>query len=278
MSETYFWTVGLEKTLESPFNCKEIKSVNPKGNQSWIFIGRTNDDARILWPPDAKNWLTGKDPDAGKDQRQEEKGTTKDEMVGWHHWLNGHEFEQAPRVRDGQGGLACCSPWGWKESDKERLNWTEVRNMAVRVRAVEKVPVKARGDGIVSPSSVDPEYHGAFILFTVGFQEDLSLDNIKSVQTWVECLILLLSLRSAVISLPFSFQQRTSQEIVSEARCHICLTAVAEIIIHRSTTLLIASKLRIKKSDVFCKELEMGIRHHMTTCVALFAFSTWKHR
>ena len=89
-----FWTVVLEKTLESPLDCKEIKLVNPKGNQSWIFIGKTDDETPILWPTNVKNWLTGKDPDAGKDWRQEEKGMTADKMVGWHHWLNGHEFEQ----------------------------------------------------------------------------------------------------------------------------------------------------------------------------------------
>ena len=89
-----FWTVVLEKTLESPLDCTEIKPVNPKGNQSWIFIGRTDAEAEvpILWPPD-KSWFTRKDPDTGKDWRQEEKGTTEDEMVGWHHWLDGHEFE-----------------------------------------------------------------------------------------------------------------------------------------------------------------------------------------
>ena len=91
-----------------------------------MFIGRTDADAPILWPPDAKNWLIGKDPDAGKDWRQEEKGTTKEEMVGWHHWLDGHEFEQAPGGSDGQGSLACCSPWIHKELDTtEWLNWTE---------------------------------------------------------------------------------------------------------------------------------------------------------
>ena len=115
----YFWTVELEKTLESPLDSKEIQPVHPKGNQSWMFIGRTDDEAEtpIPWPPDAKNWLIGKDPDAGKDWRQEENRMTEDEMVGWHHRLNGHEFKQAPRVGDGQGGLACCSPWGRKESD-----------------------------------------------------------------------------------------------------------------------------------------------------------------
>ena len=121
-----FWTVVLEKTLESPLDCKEIQPVNPKGNQSWIFIGRTDAETPILWPPDGKNWLIGKDSDAGKDCGQEEKGTTEDEMVGWHHQLNGHEFEQALGVGDGQGGLACCSPWGRKESDMyEQLNWTD---------------------------------------------------------------------------------------------------------------------------------------------------------
>ena len=121
-----FWTVVLEKTLESPLDCKEIKAVNPKGNQSWTFTGRTDAEAEtpILWPPDVKSQLIGKDPDAGKDWRQEEKGTTEDEMVGGHHWLDGHEFEQAPGVGDRQGGLECCSPWGRKGSDTaERLNW-----------------------------------------------------------------------------------------------------------------------------------------------------------
>ena len=118
----------LEKTLESTLYCKELKPVNLKGNQSWIFIGRTDAEAEtpILWPPDMKNWLIWKDPDAGKDWRQEEKGTTEDEMVQWHHWLNGHEFEEAPGVGNGQGSLACCSPLDHKELDMtEKLNWTE---------------------------------------------------------------------------------------------------------------------------------------------------------
>ena len=122
------WTVVLEKTLESPLDCKEIQPVHPKGNQFWIFIGRTDVEAEtpILWPLDAKSWLIWKDPDAGKDWRQEEKGTTEDEMAGWHHRLDGHESEQAPGVGDGQGSLECCSPWGRKELDMtERWNWTE---------------------------------------------------------------------------------------------------------------------------------------------------------
>ena len=103
----------------SSLDCKEIKPVSPNGNQSWIFIGRTDAEAEtpVLWPPDVKKWHLGKNPDAGKDWRWEEKGMTEDEMVGWHHWLDGHESEQAPGVRDGQGSLACCSPWGCKESD-----------------------------------------------------------------------------------------------------------------------------------------------------------------
>jgi len=124
-----FWTVVLEKTLESPLNCKEIQPVHPKRDQSLVFIGRTDVEAEIpiLWPPDAKNWLTGKDPDAGKDWGREEKGMTEDEMVVWHHRLNGHGFGWTPGVGDGQGGLACCDSWGRKESDTtEWLNWTEL--------------------------------------------------------------------------------------------------------------------------------------------------------
>ena len=114
-----FWTVVLEKTPESPLDCKEIQPVNPKGNQPWIVIGRTDAEAEtpVLWPPDAKNWLIWRDSDAGKDWRQEEKGMTEDEIIGWHHWLNEHEFGQTLGVGDGQGGLACCSPWDCKESD-----------------------------------------------------------------------------------------------------------------------------------------------------------------
>ena len=118
----------LEETLESPLGCKEIQPVNPQGNQSWIFTGRTDAKAEtpILWPPDENNWLIWKCPDAGKDWRQEEKETTEDKIVGWHHWLNGHEFEQALGVGDGQGSLVCCCPWGRKESDtNEQQNWSD---------------------------------------------------------------------------------------------------------------------------------------------------------
>ena len=125
----YLWTVVLEKTLESSWDCKKIQPVHPKGNQSWIVIGRTDAEAETptLWPPDVKSRLIWKDPATGKDLRQKEKGTTEDEMVGWHHWLDGHEFEQALGAGDGQRSLACCSPWGGKEADTtERLNWTEL--------------------------------------------------------------------------------------------------------------------------------------------------------
>ena len=119
-----FWTVV---TLESPLDWKEIQPVHPKGDQSWVFIGRTDVKAEtpILWPPDAKSWLIWKAPDAGKDWGQEEKGTAEDEMAEWHHQLDGHEFEWTPGVGDGQGGLVCCRPWGHKESDMTELNWTD---------------------------------------------------------------------------------------------------------------------------------------------------------
>ena len=109
-----FWTVVLEKTLESPLDCKEVQPVYPKRDQSWVFFGRTDakDETPILWPADAKSWLIWKDPDAGKDWGQAEKGVTEDKMVGWHHWLNGHEFGWTPGVGDGQGCLACCGSWG----------------------------------------------------------------------------------------------------------------------------------------------------------------------
>ena len=124
-----FWTVVLEKTLASPLDCKAIQPVHPKGDQSWVFTGRTNVEAEnpILWPPHVKSWLIGKDPDSGRDWGQEEKGTTEDEMAGWHHWLNGHDFGWTLGVGDGQGGLVCCDSWGRKELDTtEQLNWTEL--------------------------------------------------------------------------------------------------------------------------------------------------------
>ena len=127
-----FWTVVLEKSLESPLDCKEIQPVHSKRDQSWLFFGRNDAKAEtpILWQPHAKSWLIVKDSDAGRDWRQEEKGTTEDEMAGWHHRLDGHEFGWTPGAGDGQGGLACCNSWGRKESDTtERLNWTELKEL-----------------------------------------------------------------------------------------------------------------------------------------------------
>ena len=126
----YVWTVVLEKTFESPLDCKEIQPIHSEGGQPWLFIRRPDAEAEapILCPPVVKNWLIGKDPDAGKDWRREEKGTTQDEMAGWHHGLDGRESEWTLGVGDGQGGLACCNSWGRKESDTtEQLNWTELK-------------------------------------------------------------------------------------------------------------------------------------------------------
>ena len=141
-----FWTVVLEKTLENPLDCKEIQPVNPKGDQSWVFIGRTDVKAEtpILWPPHAKSWLIWKDPDAGKDWGQEEKGTTEDKMVGWHHGLDGHGFGWIPGVGDGQGGLACCGSW----DTTEQMNWTENPNTPPATgsqRCLSRKPAQTRG-------------------------------------------------------------------------------------------------------------------------------------
>jgi len=143
------WTVVLEKTLESPLDCKEIQLVHPKGDQSWVLIGRTDVEAEtpILWPPDAKSWLIGKDLDAGKDWGQEEKGTTEDEMVGWHHRLDGHGLGRTPGVCDGQGGLACCGSWGHQESDMtEPLNWTETQILVLNIIQERKQLLREMGD------------------------------------------------------------------------------------------------------------------------------------
>ena len=156
-----FWTVVLKKTLVSPLDCKDIKSVNPKGNQSWIVIGRTDVEAEtpVLWPPDVKNGLIGKDPDAEKDWRWEEKGTTEDEIVGRHLRLDGHEFEQAPGVGDGQGTLACCSTWGRKESDTtEPLNWTDHQGAASCFPEVSRVLCRLTLLGGWSPGSFSRVY------------------------------------------------------------------------------------------------------------------------
>ena len=127
----------LEKTLESPLDCKEIQPVHPKGDQSWVFIGRADAEAEIpiLWPSHVKSWLIGKDSDAGRDWGQEEKGTTEEEMAGWHHQLDRRKLERTPGVGDGQGGLACCDSWGRKESNTtKRLNWTELNTLLLNTK------------------------------------------------------------------------------------------------------------------------------------------------
>ena len=151
-----FWTMVLEKTLEG--HCKEIQPVHPKGNQSWIFIGRTDAEAEapVPWQFDAKNWLFGKN-DAGKDWKQKEKGTTEDEMGGWHYQLNGHESEHAPGVGDGQRILVYYSPWGHKELDRnEQLNWTEaaVTDHILLSYVLTKLPRRLSGKESVCQSRI----------------------------------------------------------------------------------------------------------------------------
>ena len=144
-----FWTVVLEKTLESPLDCKEIQPVHPKGDQSCVFIWGTDVEAEtsILWPPYMKNWLIGKDPDAERDWGQEEKGMAEDEMVGWHHQLNGQGFGSTLGVGDGQGGLACCDSWAHKQLDMtERLNWTELNDIK---NYISMEPAHLKRDAII---------------------------------------------------------------------------------------------------------------------------------
>ena len=141
-----FWTVVLEKTLESPLDCKEIQPIHSEGDQPWDFFGRNDAkvEAPVLWPPDAKSWLIGKDSDAGRDWGQEEKGMTEDEMAGLHHWLDGRESEWTLGVGDGQGGLVCCDSWGRKESGTtEQLNWlsTETKSILYSCYLVPKLCV-----------------------------------------------------------------------------------------------------------------------------------------
>ena len=154
------WTVALERTLESRLACKEIQPLHPKGNQSWIFIGRTDTEAEtpILWPPDVKNWFFGKDPDARKDWRQE-KGTTEDEVVGWYYQLDGHRFGWTPGVGDEQGSLACCSLWGYKELDYKE-SWAP-KNWCFEPwcwRGLFRVPWTARRSNHSILKEISPEY------------------------------------------------------------------------------------------------------------------------
>ena len=162
-------TVVLKKTLVSPLGCKETKPVNPKGNQPWLFIGRTDAQALILWLPVPKSQLIGKDPDAGKDRKQEEKGLTEDEMVGWHRRFNGHELEQALGDGEGQWGLMCCSPWGHKESDM--TEWLNNKNlmlerMKMRHRVFKQLPEIIRWSRILSQADgLQMALNQGFVIF-----------------------------------------------------------------------------------------------------------------
>ena len=211
----------LEKTLGSPLDCKEIQPVHSKGNQSWVFTARTDVEAEtpILWPPDVKSWLIGKDPDAGKDWGQEETGTTEDEMVGWHHRLYGHGFGWTPGVGDGQGGLVCCGSWGRKESDTtERLNWTE---LMVGSRGKSSSPLPKRQPialaSFVEKTVIFPTVNGAFevnslliymwVYFWTLYSVPLHLSLYQ--QPWYDLEITVLKLKHwmearSIISTPFN--------------------------------------------------------------------------
>ena len=217
-----FWTVVL-KTLKILLDCKKIKPVNSKGNQAWMFIGRTDAEAEtpILWPPDVKNWLIRKDPDAGKDWRQE-KGTTENEMVGWYHWHDGHAFEQAPGVGDGQGGLACCSPWGCKESDTtEWLNWTAFvfNGIVYSIKFANYIYY------LLCISKISNRHTFDYVCIYICFPESWLFKHLPAhcglsqEQKQVEQLLCLLSYRSTPLSQPFSLpfpSQEVTQWIVQE--------------------------------------------------------------
>ena len=154
-----FWTVVLEKTLESPLDCKEIQPVHSEGDQPRDFFGRNDAKAEtpVLWPPHVKSWLIGKDSDSGRDWGQEEKGTPEDEMAGWHHWLDGRESEWTPGVGDGQGGLACYDSWGRKELDTtEWLNWTELNTDKHRCKTLNELTRKFR-NLLKGPHMIKPD-------------------------------------------------------------------------------------------------------------------------
>ena len=160
-----FWTVVLNKTLESPLDCKELKPVNPQGNQSWICIGRTDAEAEtpILWPPDAKNWTIGKHPDAGKDWNQE-KGTTEGEMVGWHPWLDGHEFKEARGAGDGQGNLVCCSPWACRVGHDWTTELNCVFSFGFRLPVCNPLPTLEQGAWFFNPIHPPHSWNHTYVI------------------------------------------------------------------------------------------------------------------
>ena len=181
------WTVVLEKTLESPLDHKEVQPVHSKGDQRWVFFGRNNVKAEtpILWPPHAKSWLIGKDSDAGRDWGQEEKGTTEDEMAGWHQWLNGSEFEWIPGVGDGQGGLACCNSWGLMSCQTRLSNWTELNSWKWQPTPVF-LPEKSRGQrNLVGYSPWDPKWVRHNLATK---QQHQSLEDKRKKELWGLCL------------------------------------------------------------------------------------------
>ena len=198
------WIVVLEKTPESPLDCKEIQPVHSKGDQSWVFFGGNDAKAEtpVLWPPHAKSWLTGKDSDAGRDWGQEEKGTTEDEMAGWHHWLDGREFEWTPGVVDGQGGLACCNSWGCKESDMtERLNWTELTETGKGVNGTSEFLLQFFPHCVNSHSSAD----AAPWVYPRGSRQDSG----RTLKHWItqrECY----SISKSSLVLPISLKKKVS--------------------------------------------------------------------
>ena len=175
-----FQTVMLEKTPESPLDSKELKPVNPKGNQPWVFTGST--EAPILWPPDAKSRLTGKDPDAGKDRGHEEKGMREDEMLGWHHWLNGHESEQTLGGSEGQGSLPCCSPWGLKESDTtEQLN-TNPDQGGERYTDHYKTLIKGTEDNSKKWKTIPCPWNGGITITKLAIWQKVIYCNVMSIK------------------------------------------------------------------------------------------------
>ena len=177
-----FWTVVLEKTLESPLDCKEIQPVHSEGDQSWVFIGRTNSEAEtpILWPAHAKSWLIGKDPDAGRDWGQEEKGTTEDKMTWWYHRLDGHEFEWTPGVGDGQGGLpsvihGVTKSWTWLSywTELDRKEGRMPKNWClwnVVLGKLMKVPWTVRGSNQSILKEINPEYSAEWLMLKLKLQ------------------------------------------------------------------------------------------------------------
>ena len=233
-----FWTVVLEKTLESPLDCKEIQPVHLKGNQSWIFIGRTDVEVEtvILWPPNSKNWLIGKDPDSGQDWRQEEKGITEDEMFGWHHWLYGHEFEQAPGA-----GMDMCAAWhaavrGVTKNRTQLGNWTELRgrNYSPQVIPQKEQPSRCSVAGRAGSnlSSQYPAVRGPAEPFLCYFQFHLKPTSLNATQYYQAiCAYVLSRLSHAWLSTPWTVAHQAPASLGFSRQeydmgCHVLLQGI----------------------------------------------------